>query len=102
MKTELPEHPQPVEPAPAPDTQRITDPNAASLSESGNWAETQVIETIKEATIQHKDPRRALSGKATQVIGSIFHPVVGKHGVLVTPKPSWRRRIRRLIGYLRP
>ena len=72
--------------------------DAAALSQSGNWGETQVIEQLREASICQKDPGRLLSGQ-TQVIG-FRDPVKGSHGRLVVPKPSLRRRLRRMLGYL--
>ena len=74
--------------------------DAAALSRSGNWAETQVIEQLKEAANFRKDPGRLLSGQ-TQVIG-LREPVRGQHRRLIQPKPSLRRRFRRILGYLRP
>lgn len=78
----------------------VKDPEAAALSAAGHWAETQVIETIKEANFLHKDPQRVLDGRATQQVGGIFHPVVGTQGELITPKRSLRSRLRSLLKFL--
>ena len=79
----------------------IKDPAAAEMSESGHWAETQVIQSLKDANLRHKDPRRVLRGEATQEIGGIFHPVKGEEGELITPKPSLRARVKRIFSYFK-
>ena len=79
----------------------VKDPQAAELSANGTWGETQVIESIKEATLRRKDPKRVLSGRATQPIDGVFHPVVGDQGRLITPKRSLRERLRRLLKLLK-
>lgn len=96
MKTPLPtdlEEALPLEP--------VKDPRAAELSATGTWGETQVIESIKEATFRGKDPRRVLNGQATQAIGGVFHPVVADQGQLIIPKPRLRERLRRLLKLLK-
>ena len=60
-----------------------------------------MIASIKDATLRNKDPRRVLSGQATQPIGGIFHPVAGEHGQLVTPKRSLLSRLRRFLKFLK-
>jgi hypothetical protein len=87
-------------PLPPEEIESAPEPSPAELTAAGHWAETQVIESIKEATLRRKDPRRVLSGQATQTIGGIFHPVRGGRGRLITPKRSKRSRLRRLLGYL--
>ena len=84
----------------APQASQITDPTAAQLSQSGHWGETQVIESIKEATFRRRDPRRALMGEMTQPLGGVFHPTSWPQGTQINPRPSFRTRIRRILGYL--
>lgn len=88
------------EPTREPLSPEEPEPGPAELSESGHWAETQVIESIKEANFRHKDPRRLLKGQTTQPLGGIFHPVAPSEGKLVTPKPSRRSRLRRWLRFL--
>ena len=88
-----------IQPESAPEA--ISSPEAAELSESGHWAETQVIQSIKEANFRRKDPRRSLKGEATQALGGMFHPVVGDQGTLVTPKRRLRTRLKRIFGYFK-
>ena len=87
--------------ATATESPEIKDPRAAQLSAAGHWGETQVIEHLKEANWRRRDPRRVLSGEVTQAIGGIFHPVRPAEGALVTPRRSWRHRLRRLFGYFK-
>ena len=88
-------------PQPIPIT--ITEPGAAQLSEDGHWAETQVIQSIKDANLRHKSPQRVLRGTATMPLGGIHHPVIGDltEGRLVTPRPRLRTRVKRMFKILR-
>ena len=64
-------------PASAKMALRVTEPVAAQLTEDGHWAETQVIQSIKEATLRHKSPQRVLQGTATVPIGHVHHRALG-------------------------
>ncbi|MFT5109620.1 MAG: hypothetical protein ACI9UA_005269 [Pseudoalteromonas tetraodonis] len=79
----------------------ITDPAAAQRSKAGHWAETQVIESIKDAALRRKDPMRVFNGEATQPIGGMFYPVAGEQGGLLVGKLSLRSRLKRLFSYFR-
>ena len=80
----------------------ITEPAAAQRTADGHWAETQVIESIKDAVLCHKSPQSVLDGTATQPIGDRFSPVVFGTDlwVRVNRKPRLLTRVRRLLGYL--
>lgn len=82
---------------------QITEPSAAQLTQDGHWAETQVIQSIKEANLRHKSPQRVLHGTATMPLGGIHHPVIDDlaEGRLVTPKPRLRTRVKRMFKILR-
>jgi hypothetical protein len=82
---------------------QITEPAAAQLSEDGHWAETQVIQSIKDANLRHKSPYRVLRGTATMPLGGVHRPVISgsSEGRLITPKPRLRTRLKRLFKLLR-
>jgi len=80
----------------------ITEPAAAQRTADGHWAETQVIESIKDAVLRHKSPQSVLEGTATQPIGDRFSPaVVGADlGARFKRKPRLLTRARRLLRCL--
>ena len=80
----------------------ITEPCAAQLTQDGHWAETQVIQSIKDANLRHKSPQRVLRGTATMPLGGIYHPVVGgpAESRLITPKPRLGTRVKRMFKIL--
>lgn len=70
-------------------------------NQATNWAETQVLQSIKEASFRGKSAYRVLTGQASQPLGNrAVAAGAPEMGRLVTPKLRKRTRLRRFLSYL--
>jgi len=85
--------------SPAPEPIAIPDPGSAELTASGHWAETQVIQSIKDANLRHRSPQSSFEGKNTVVLENSIIPSRPMAGKLILAKPRKRTRLRRFFSY---